>query len=179
MTFSAPKHFRILGAISVALGLASAGCATQPRVMAPTVMALPAKGEDFALFQQHDQTCRQYAAAMTSGRPPGQVAGAGAAVGAGVGAASGALIGSATGHAGAGAAIGAGTGLFMGAAVGASSRRRAAVRAQYQYNMGYTQCMVGNGEQIVPRSGSDRAVSPPPVIYAPGPPPPPAPPLGP
>jgi hypothetical protein len=43
-----------------------AGCA-MPGPTAPTVMALPAKGESFALFQQHDATCHAYAAAQARG----------------------------------------------------------------------------------------------------------------
>ncbi|MGA8095166.1 MAG: hypothetical protein WB823_12980, partial [Steroidobacteraceae bacterium] len=71
------------------------GCATAPRPISPTVLALPAKGESFAVFQQHDALCRQFAAERVGGAPPGQVAAnraaAGAAIGAGVGAAAGAL----------------------------------------------------------------------------------------
>jgi OmpA family protein len=158
-----------------ALGLGLSGCATTRRPTAPTVLALPAAGESFLLFQQHDVTCRQYAAARTGEQTPGQAAAhnqvAGAAAGAGVGAAAGALLGSANGHAGNGAAIGAGTGLLAGSLLGSASGRAAAASLQNSYNMSYTQCMVANGERVeqpAPRAVVYRS-APPPVIYAPPP----------
>jgi hypothetical protein len=143
------------------LCLAVAGCT--PRAPAgPTVMALPAKGEGFALFEQHDATCRQYAVAQTGGASPGRTAASsgvgGAVVGTGVGAAAGALLGSASGHAGAGAAIGAGSGLLAGGLLGSARGRRSAASIQSHYNMSYTQCMVANGESIAPPV-------PPPTVY--------------
>jgi uncharacterized protein YceK len=157
----------------VAIGLS--GCATTRRPTAPTVLALPAAGESFAVFQQHDTTCRQYAAAQTDGQTPGQEAArnqvAGAVGGAGVGAAAGALLGSANGHAGNGAAIGAGTGLLAGGLLGSVRGRAAAASLQKSYNMAYTQCMVANGERIerpAPATVAYRA-APPPVIYVPQP----------
>ncbi|HEX5461805.1 MAG TPA: glycine zipper family protein [Steroidobacteraceae bacterium] len=139
-------------ACAVAAALPLVGCATAPRQISPTVLALPATGESFVLFQQHDQLCRQYAAGHVSSAPPGQVAAsraaAGAAVGAGVGAAAGALIGSASGHAGGGAAVGAGTGLLAGLLSGSVRGRARAAAVQRGYDMAYTQCMVGNGERV-------------------------------
>lgn len=174
---------------TVAAALPLAGCATAPRQTSPTVLALPASGESFVIFQQHDQLCRQYAAARVSA-PPGLVAAnraaAGAAVGAGVGAAAGALIGSASGHAGGGAALGAGTGLLAGLLGGSVHGRARAVAVQRSYDMAYTQCMVGNGERVeepararvvyaVPAGVVTPAVSypPPPPPFPPPPPPPP------
>jgi hypothetical protein len=126
---STMKHPYTRAGLLPVLALTLGGCATQ-RITAPTVTALPAEGEDFAVFQQHDTTCRQYAASQTGGKSPGQAAAqngaAGAAVGAGVGAATGALLGSASGHAGNGAAIGAGSGLLLGTVMGSASGRRAA-----------------------------------------------------
>jgi hypothetical protein len=117
-------------------------------------MALPAKGEAFALFEQHDTTCRQYASTQTGGASPGRVAASngvgGAVVGTGVGAAAGALLGSVSGHAGAGAAIGAGSGLLAGSLLGGARGRRSAESVQSRYNMSYTQCMIANGEDITP-----------------------------
>ncbi len=154
--------------LSVVAGLMLAGCAAQEPA-SPTVLALPAKGEDFALFQQHETTCRQYASAQIGGQSPGQVATkngvAGAAIGTGVGAAAGALLGSASGHAGGGAAIGGGTGLLAGGLLGSASGRNAAAATQNHYDMAYTQCMVSNGEHV-----TQPAPPPPPVVYA-GPPP--------
>jgi hypothetical protein len=166
---------RTTGLLSAAVGLALAGCAT-PRPAAPTVLALPAPGESFAVFQDHDGTCRQYAAAQIGGRSPqqqgAQSAVAGAAVGTGIGAAAGALLGSASGHAGNGAAVGAGTGLLAGSVLGSASGRSAAASAQNSYNMFYTQCMVSNGEHVeqpAPPPAVVYRAPPPRVIYVPPP----------
>jgi len=148
-------------------------------------MALPAKGENFALFQQHDATCRAYASAQTGGQTPGQAAArsgiAHAALGTGLGAAAGALLGSASGHAGPGAAIGAGSGLVAGGLLGGASGRRAAAATQNRYDMAYTQCIVAQGERIVPPAPPPAMLvyASPPVGYVPVPvyavPPPPRP----
>lgn len=171
-------------ALVTVLGPTLMGCAA-PVPVGPTVMALPPKGESFAVFQQHDDTCRQYAASQTGGRSPGQAAAkdsvGGAVVGAGLGAAAGALVGSASGHAGGGAAIGAGTGLLAGTLLGSAHGRNAAASRQQHYNISYTQCMVANGENIasrVPPRPVTYVMPPPPVAYVPvpayPPPPPPA-----
>lgn len=140
----------LAGAVAGILSLC--GCATTPRPISPTVLALPAKGESFAVFQEHDGVCRQFAAERVGAAPPGQVAAnraaAGAAVGTGVGAAAGALIGSASGHAGRGAAVGAGTGLLVGLLSGSARGRARAAAVQRGYDMAYTQCMVANGERV-------------------------------
>jgi hypothetical protein len=132
--------------------LSLGGCATAPRPISPTVMALPAPGESFAVFQQHDGICRQFSAQRVRAGPPGQVAAnraaAGAAVGTGIGAAAGALIGSASGHAGRGAAVGAGTGLLAGVLAGSARGRARAAAIQRSYDMAYAQCMVANGERL-------------------------------
>ncbi len=171
-----PEHR--LGAAAIAIGFTLSGCAT-PRPTGPTVMALPAQGEGFEVFQQHDITCRSYAAEQSGGKAPEQAAArnavGGAVVGAGVGAAAGALIGSASGHAGNGAAIGAGSGLLAGTLLGSRSGRKAATSIQHQYNMAYTQCMVANGDRISQPALRTRMVyrpaapPAPAVIYAPAP----------
>ncbi len=159
--------------IAVAIGLSLTGCARRPT--APTVMALPKPGESFAVFQQHDITCRTYASAQTGGQSPGQAAAqsgmTGAAVGTGLGAASGALLGSVSGHMGAGAAIGAGAGLLGGSLMGAASGQHAASSVQNQYNASYTQCMLANGEMIAPPAAPAVVYTAPPpaVVYAPAP----------
>lgn len=157
--------------VAVSAGLTLAGCAASVPV-SPTVMALPPPGEDFAVFQQHEQTCRHYASAQTGGETPGQAASksglGGAVVGTGLGAAAGALLGSASGHVGSGAAIGAGSGLLVGGLLGSARGKEAAAAVQHQYDMSYEQCMVANGERI---AAPVRPVvyAPPPVIYAPPP----------
>jgi hypothetical protein len=164
MPRSLRSGWRIPGLATATIGLAVTGCA-YPAPAGPTVMALPAHGEDFALFEQHDTTCRHYATAETNGRSPGQAGVArglaGAAVGTGVGAASGALIGSASGAAGRGAAIGAGAGLLAGTLLGAAHGRAAAAGVQNRYDIAYTQCMVGHGESVT------ASAVPPYVGYAP------------
>jgi hypothetical protein len=160
-----------------AAALPLAGCASTPRQMSPTVMALPAPGEGFVLFQQHDAVCRQFAAEHINSEPPGQTAARGAAVGAGVGAATGALIGTASGHAGNGAAVGAGVGLVAGLLHGSARAGARAAATQRAYDMSYTQCMVANGERIQPPAVARVIYVPPPralVVY-PSPYPPPAP----
>lgn len=172
----------------VLAGLAAAvlsvgGCATAPRPISPTVMALPASDESFAVFQQHDGTCRQFAAQRVVAAPPGQVAVNRAVAGAGVGAAAGALIGSASGHPGRGAAIGAGTGLLAGVFAGSARGRARAAAIQQSYDMAYTQCMVANGERVegpayprviyaVPAQAIIAPAAPHAAPYPPPPPPP-------
>jgi Glycine-zipper domain len=155
---SKPNLIACLAAVTLPL----AGCATAPRQMSPTVMALPAPGEGFVLFQQHDAVCRQFAAERSS-RAVGLIAARGAAAGAGVGAAAGALIGTASGRAGGGAAIGAGVGLVAGLLHGSARAGARAAATQRAYDMSYTQCMVANGERIQPPVVAAR------VIYAPPP----------
>ena len=148
---------------------------------APTVLALPAPGESFSVFEQHDTTCRAYASAQTGGQSPNGAALrsgiGGAAIGTGLGAAAGALLGSASGHAGGGAAIGAGSGLLAGGLLGGVSGRQAAATVQHRYDNAYVQCMVANGERVAPTAPPPAVVyaPPPPVVYVPAPgyPPPP------
>jgi len=150
MSSSMPLHPLIAGALVTAIGIASSGCTT-PRVTGPNFLALPANGESFEEFQQHDVTCRQYAAAQTDGQSLGQAPASGitgAAAGTGIGAAAGALLGSASGHAGAGAAIGAGTGLLAGSLLGDISGGKSAESTQSHYDASYTQCMIAKGERI-------------------------------
>jgi hypothetical protein len=169
-------HFPLqLPIVALLAGAILAGCAA-PGPMSPTVMALPPKGENFDVFQQHEATCRQYATTQTGGQSASQQAErsnvASAVVGTGVGAAAGALFGSVTGHAGNGAAIGAGTGLLAGSLAGASQGRRAAAFLQQKYNIAYTQCMTANGEEVqlqAPRRTVYVPPPPPPVVYAPVP----------
>jgi hypothetical protein len=174
---SLPSRWSFAGLLTAAIGLSLSGCAARSAAgspAAPTVLALPAKGENIALFQQHDTTCRHYASAQIGGQTPGE-AGAktgitGAVLGTGVGAAVGALLGSASGHAGGGAAIGAGSGLLAGGLLGSAAGRNAATATQNQYNDAYTQCMIGSGEQVVPPAAPPVVyVAPPPVVYAPPP----------
>jgi hypothetical protein len=149
--------------------LSLTACAV-PGPAAPTVMAMPAKGETFDVFQQHDASCRQYASDQTGGASSQQAAArsgiATAAAGTGIGAAAGALFGSVSGHAGEGAAIGAGSGLLAGSMMGSARARGTSASLQRQYNIAYTQCMAAKGETVEPPE-------PRPIRYLPSPPPPP------
>jgi hypothetical protein len=153
-------------AVGTALGVAAEDAYVPspliyPASAAPTVLALPAPGENFALFQQHDMTCRQYASAQIGGQSPGQAA---AQSGLASAAVAGALLGAASGYAGNGAAIGAGTGLLAGSMVGSASGRSAARTAQSSYNVSYMQCMVANGEHV------EQPAPPPALVYRAPPP---------
>ena len=167
-----PARLGSAAACMALLGLALAACA-HPGPTAPTVMALPAQGESFPLFGQHDTTCRQYAAAQTGGQTPGQAQArsgfGGALLGTGLGAAAGALLGSASGHAGTGAAIGAGSGLLAGGIIGSAHGREAAGSVQDRYNISYAQCMIANGERIEQPALPAFYAVPPPAIYVPPP----------
>ena len=155
----------VLAACSVAaLGLA--GCET-PLPPGPTILAVPAQGEPYPVFQQHDTYCRA-TAANSVGTTPGQAGASSevgsAVLGAGLGAAAGALIGAASHNAGAGAAIGAGSGLVIGSAAGQGPAYRSARIVQRRYDIVYAQCMTSYGERV---RGPGRP------YYRPYPPPPP------
>lgn len=139
---------RGLVAMGVGSILALSGCATTPE--GPDVMALPPPGKDFAVFQQDDMTCRDFAAQRT--QSPGSAesdsaltsTGIGAAVGTGIGA----LIGSLGGGFGTGAVIGGAAGLLGGGAIGASAAESSGATAQQRYDIAYTQCMYARGNSV-------------------------------
>ena len=137
----------LLGCTAVA-GLSGCETAGPP---GPSLLALPAQGESYAAFRQHDDYCRA-TAANTVGQTPGQAGAsseAGSALlGAGLGAAAGALIGAATHSAGAGAAIGAGSGLIIGSAAGERPAYASAHIVQRRYDMVYAQCMTSYGDHV-------------------------------
>jgi hypothetical protein len=147
------RHMRSIAATIIipATTMALSACAVPPPA-GPTVMALPGQGKDFAMFQQDDMTCRQYAWAQTGGASPGVVASqsaVGTAVaGTALGAAAGAAIGAASGAAGPGAAIGAAAGLIAGTAIGANNANATYGSVQEIYDIIYSQCMVAHGDSI-------------------------------
>jgi hypothetical protein len=59
--------------------------------------------------------------------------------------------------------------LVAGGLLGGASGRRAAAATQIRYDMAYTQCMVANGEHIVPPPAPVVYAPPPPVVYVPAP----------
>src|SRR4051794_24993429 len=135
-----------------ATALLALGACTVPPPAGPSVMALPGQGKDFAVFQQDDMACREFAWQQTGGASPSaaasQSAAGSAAVGTVLGAAAGAAIGAAAGNPGAGAAIGAGTGLLAGSAVGANNAAATYGSVQQYYDVSYSQCMIAHGNTV-------------------------------
>ena len=156
-------------ALSVSVLAILSGCATPP--MGPRVQILPTPNKPFEVFQQEQQTCKQYADAQVGGQADAAnekavgTALLGGALGAGLGAAVGG------GH---GAGVGAATGGVFGSAVGAGNSQREQIGIQQQYDNAYTHCMYAKGNQVVPPAVRT-IVQPvvvypaPPVVYAPPP----------
>lgn len=118
----------------------------------PTVLALPAQGKNFEVFQQEDASCRYYGQQQTGFVNPNQAstnsALGSAALGTVAGAAAGALIGAAAGNAGIGAAAGAGGGLLLGSSIGSNNARATTASLQQRYDIAYTQCMYARGNTV-------------------------------
>ena len=131
--------------------LSLSACVVAPP-SAPRVMALPGEGKDFALFQEDDILCRQYARGQSGGAYGAQDATnralgatvAGTAAGAGLGAA----LGSLSGQAGAGAAVGGVMGALVGGSSGANGAQASAYGLQQSYDVSYTQCMYARGNSV-------------------------------
>jgi hypothetical protein len=161
-----PAHYRaiILGLYISAAAFSARATGLPP---APSVSAMPRPGEGLEVFQQHDSTCRAYAAdtSIAIAQDDKSKALGSAVVGAGLGAATGALIGSASGHAGNGAAIGAGGGLLFGALSGRRKAQEKAELIQSHYDVAYTQCMIADGEHI-PGPPIHVIYAPPRIVYA-------------
>lgn len=143
--------------------LALSACAVAPPT-GPSVVALPPKGGDYALFQQQDGACRQNAAASTGYANP-QVAANQAAVGTVAlgtlaGGALGAAIGAVAGNPGAGAAIGAGTGALVSGGAAANAASASGYGVQQQYDVTYAQCMTAAGNDVqMPEPGYQVAIA--------------------
>lgn len=143
-----------------ALALLTA-CVSQP--MGPTVAVMPAPNKPFAVFQEDQAVCKQYAdqqVAGGAGQANAQQVGT-AVVGTALGAGLGAALGG-----GRGAAVGAGTGAIAGTAVGAGPAERTQMTLQQQYNFAYSQCMYAKGNQV---PGVQPAMAPPPPPMLPVP----------
>lgn len=120
-----------------------AACAQTP--MGPTTPVMPSPGKPFAVFQEDQAICKNFA--------EGQVAGGAqqannqqvltGVLGTAVGAGAGALLGG-----GRGAAIGAGVGALGGTAVGGAQVNRQQGSLQYRYDLAYSQCMYARGNQV-------------------------------
>jgi hypothetical protein len=138
----------------MAATLLLSACATVPT--GPSVMVLPGNGKNFEQFQAEDAMCRQWAAQQTgttTTRASAESTVSGAAIGTAVGAAVGTAIGAAAGSPAVGAAVGAGGGLLSGTAIGADNAQWASASAQRRYDIAYTQCMYGKGNQVPVASG--------------------------
>ncbi len=165
------KHTTPILALGAALALSA--CAV-PAPVGPSVVALPAKGADYATFQQQDSACRQNASASIGGASP-QIAANQAAAGTLAlstlgGAALGAAVGAAAGNPGAGAAIGAASGALLGSGAAANQAASGGYGLQRQYDITYAQCMTAAGNEV--QGGVDVAAvggyySPPAVYVAP------------
>lgn len=154
----------------VTAALLLAGCVAPP--LGPTVAVMPAPGKPFDVFQQDQALCKQYADQQTAG---GAQQANNQQVLTGVG---GTLLGAGLGAAiggGRGAAVGAASGAIAGTAIGAGPAQQAQYSLQQRYDIAYSQCMYGRGNQV-PGYAPEGAPPPPPGYYPPPPgayPPPP------
>jgi hypothetical protein len=155
--------------VGITAALALSACAVAPP-SGPRVMALPGPGKDFAVFQQEDAMCRQYASYQTGGAAGAQAATnnavgttvAGTVIGAGLGAA----LGSLSGQMGAGAAVGGVAGALVGGSAAANGTQMSAGDLQQRYDASYTQCMYAHGDSVQSPPGGYRA-GPGPYAYGP------------
>jgi uncharacterized protein YcfJ len=149
----------IIGAVA-ALALLS-GCAQQP--MGPRAAVMPGPNKPFAVFQQDDAFCRQFAQQQSAGvAQAGNNQQIGSAV---LGTVLGAGLGTAIGG-GRGAAIGAAGGALGGTMSGSSQAQRGTLTAQQLFDNAYRQCMYAHGNQVA-------GFAPPASASVPPPPPPP------
>ena len=159
-------------AAGVASVVALTACAVAPP-SGPHVMALPPAGKDFAVFQQEDASCRQFASYQSGGTASAQAATSNAVgtavVGTAVGAGLGAALGSLSGQMGAGAAIGGAAGALIGGSAGASGAQYSAAELQQRYDASYTQCMYARGNTVQSPPGGYRMAGPVPYPYYYGP----------
>lgn len=166
------KKATMLGVAAV-IGLSA--CTSAP--LGPTVAVMPGANKPFAVFQEDDAVCRQFADQSIGGAQNAQNTQTNQTlIGAGVGTLLGAGLGAAIGG-GQGAAIGAGAGALGGTAVGASQAQDTGLSVQRRYNLAYEQCMYSRGNQvpgyIQPAPQGGYPPPPPPGAYAYPPPPPP------
>lgn len=125
-----------------------AACASAP--MGPTVQVLPGTGKPFNVFQEEQDTCKQYAQSQVAGQAESanQKAVGSAAIGVALGGLLGAAIGN---HQGAG--VGSAVGAIAGSSAGTGTVTYAQGSIQAQYNNAFVQCMYSKGNQV-PGPGS-------------------------
>ena len=130
------------GRLAIAACTLVAGCVSQP--MGPTVPVMPGPNKPFAVFQDNQAVCKQFADQQVAGaanQANNQQVGT-AVVGTLLGAGLGAAIGG-----GRGAAIGAGSGAVAGT-VSARAGATGANQLQQRYDIAYQQCMYARGNQV-------------------------------
>jgi uncharacterized protein YcfJ len=159
---------RVQGTVAALTTLALlAGCATPP--LGPRIAVMPAPNKPFAVFQEDDAVCRNFAQQSSAGvADQGNSSQVGTAI---IGTVLGAGLGAAIGG-GRGAAIGAGAGALGGTAVGSNQAARGQYSAQQLYDNAYAQCMYSHGNQV-PGYVQPAANAAPPPPPPPGAPPPP------
>ena len=158
-----PNTFRsapMMGASAALTALLLAACATTP--MGPTVQVLPAPNKPFEVFQQEQDTCKQYAQSQVAGQADAsnQRAVGSAALGTLLGAGLGAAIGN---HQGAG--VGAAAGAMIGSSSGANASAYGQGSIQAQYNNAYAQCMYAKGNQLTGAARMASTAPAPGVVY--------------
>ncbi|WP_158898326.1 peptidoglycan-binding protein [Burkholderia sp. L27(2015)] len=131
-------------------------CATTP--MGPTVQVMPGATIPFPIFQQDQDSCKQYAQSQVAGQADSaNKTAVGTAV---LGTVLGAALGGAVGQ-GQGAAVGSAAGAIAGTGLGTGTSQSAQLSIQDQYNNAYVQCMYSKGNQV-PGAAAPQAVAPPP-----------------
>ena len=160
-------------ACGLAAVLTLSACATPP--MGPTVAVMPAPNKPFAVFQEDQAICKNFADQQVSGQA--ETANNQALGGAVLGTVLGAGLGAAVGG-GRGAAIGAASGAALGTGGGMMYSANANMPIQQRYDIAYSQCMYSRGNQVPgyyqpapPPPPPARRVAPPPPPGAPPPPP--------
>ena len=132
-------------------------CVSKP--MGPTVAVMPAPTKPFAVFEDDQVICRNYADQQVAGGAEQAntqevgTAAIGTVLGAGLGAAAGG---------GRGAAVGAGTGAVAGTVVGSAPAARAQMSLQQRYDIAYSQCMYSRGNQVPGYTAAPTSPPPPP-----------------
>ena len=127
-----PFDPRPAGIVAAALMLTA--CVGQ---MAPTVAVMPGPNKPLDAFSADQAVCRQYADSQIA--PLRDQANA-STVGS-------TLVGAALG-AGIGAAVGGGRGAAIGTSYGVANAQMASLSLQQQYDVFYSQCMYGRGDQV-------------------------------
>src|SRR5262245_14498154 len=133
--------------------------------MGPTVAVMPGPNKPFAVFNEDQAICRQFAEQQIGGAQQAEnTATTQTLIGAGIGTLLGAGLGAAIGG-GQGAAIGAGAGALGGTAVGSGPAQGAQYSLQQRYNISYSQCMYSKGNQVPGAALPTAYSSPPPTNY--------------